>query len=279
MKQRHGVALLVRETPPPLWVGALVAVLAVALCTALLYPLKTVAPVVSLGVVYLLAVMMVSANWGLVLGVPTSLASAAAFNWFHIPPVGRFTVGDPQNWVALAAFVVAAIMASAIAQAFRDRAADALERRREADLAAEMARVLLRGEDTGRALDEAAAHLAAASMKRGMSAALRRSTSSPTAVRRRGAIVRALAVRRLVRSAAGDSMRGSMSLEERAALVRIEPRQIEDWSSLGLLDPAETGRFDHLDLLRLMTIRHYEALDYCSGQCLRDYLAAAPTAA
>jgi DNA-binding transcriptional MerR regulator len=74
-------------------------------------------------------------------------------------------------------------------------------------------------------------------------------------------------------------MRGSMSLEELAALVRIEPRQIEEWSSLGLLDPAETGRFDHLDLLRLMTIRHFEALDYRSGQCLRDYLEAAPTAA
>jgi hypothetical protein len=55
--------------------------------------------------------------------------------------------------VALAAFVVAAIMASSVGQAFRDRAADALERRREADLSAEMARVLLRGEDTARALD------------------------------------------------------------------------------------------------------------------------------
>jgi two-component system, OmpR family, sensor histidine kinase KdpD len=153
MNGRRGVALLVRETPPPLWVGVLVAVGAVALCTALLYPLKIVAPVVSLGVVYLLAVLVVSANWGLVLGVPTSLASAAAFNWFHIPPVGQWTIADPQNWVALAAFVVAAIMASSVGQAFRDRAADALERRREADLSAEMARVLLRGEDTARALD------------------------------------------------------------------------------------------------------------------------------
>jgi adenylate cyclase len=53
-----------------------------------------------------------------------------------------------------------------------------------------------------------------------------------------------------------------MSLEEFAALVRLEPAQIEEWSSLGLLDPRREGRFGDLDLLRLMAIRHYEALGY-----------------
>src|SRR5437763_14296525 len=57
-------------------------------------------------------------------------------------------------------------------------------------------------------------------------------------------------------------MRTAMSPEEFAALVRLEPAQIEDWSALGLLDPAGDGRFDDLDLLRLMAIRHYEALGY-----------------
>jgi adenylate cyclase len=57
-------------------------------------------------------------------------------------------------------------------------------------------------------------------------------------------------------------MRGSMSVEELAALVRIKAEQIREWSALGLLDPDGRGEFDDLDLLRLMTIRHYEALDY-----------------
>ena len=47
---------------------------------------------VSLGVVYLLAVLVVSVIWGAWLGVATAVLSAAAFNFFHLPPVGRFTI-------------------------------------------------------------------------------------------------------------------------------------------------------------------------------------------
>ena len=67
-------------------VGAAVAALAVAATTALIYPLAEVAPVVSLGVVYLVAVLLVSSVWGGWLGAATALASALAFNFFHIPP-------------------------------------------------------------------------------------------------------------------------------------------------------------------------------------------------
>src|ERR1700722_10341648 len=91
---------------PPVWLGLLVAAGAVALATGAIYPLKSVAPVVSLSVVYLPAVLLVSVYWGLLLGLLTSLASAAAFNFFHIPPVGQFTIADGRNWVALTAFVL-----------------------------------------------------------------------------------------------------------------------------------------------------------------------------
>jgi adenylate cyclase len=53
-----------------------------------------------------------------------------------------------------------------------------------------------------------------------------------------------------------------MSLEELAALVRLEPAQIAEWADAGLLDPERDDRFDDLDLLRLMAIRHYEPLGY-----------------
>ena len=41
-----------------------------ALITALVYALKEVVPVVSTGVVYMLAVLLVSSRWGLWFGVP-----------------------------------------------------------------------------------------------------------------------------------------------------------------------------------------------------------------
>jgi two-component system sensor histidine kinase KdpD len=151
--------LLARD-PPPGRVGALVAVVAVALCTLIIYPLKHVAPVVSLGVVYLPAVLVVSVTWGAWLGVGTAVVSAGAFNFFHLPPVGQFTIRDSSNWVALVAFLVVAALASSVAEVTRARTRDAEARRREADLAAEMARLLLRGDDLGEALPTAAARLA-----------------------------------------------------------------------------------------------------------------------
>ncbi len=138
----------------------LAALAAVALCTAIVYPLKHVAPVASLSVVYLPAVLLVSITWGAWLGFATALLSAAAFNFFHLPPVGHFTIADSRNWVALVAFVVVAGLSSSLAELTRARSRDAQERRVEADLAAEMARLLLRGNSLAEALPTAAARLA-----------------------------------------------------------------------------------------------------------------------
>jgi len=156
------LGFLLAANPPPRRVGALVALAAVALCTLIVYPLAHVAPVVSLSVVYLPAVLIVSLSWGAWLGVATAVVSAAAFNFFHLPPVGRFTIQNSSNWVALGAFLVVAVLASSVAEITRARTRDADERRREADLAAEMARLLLRGESLAEALPTAAARLAQA---------------------------------------------------------------------------------------------------------------------
>ena len=99
----------------------------------------------SLGVVYLLVVLVVATFWGAWLALATAVASALAFNFFHIPPTGRFTIANGENWVALAVFFAAAAGASWLAQSARRRALEADERRQEADLSAEMARLLLRG--------------------------------------------------------------------------------------------------------------------------------------
>ena len=44
--------------------------------------------------------------------VALSVGAMLALNFFFLPPVGTFTIADPQNWVALVAFLAAAITAS-----------------------------------------------------------------------------------------------------------------------------------------------------------------------
>ena len=98
--------------------------------------------------------------WGAGLGIATSLVSAAAFNLFHIPPTGGFTIADGENWVALVVFLVAAVVASSVAEAGRLRAEEAVQRGREAQLAAELARVLLSAPDLAATLGPAAQRIA-----------------------------------------------------------------------------------------------------------------------
>ncbi|MHB8531277.1 MAG: sensor histidine kinase [Solirubrobacteraceae bacterium] len=151
---------LLAPDPPPRRLGVLAAVASVALCTLIVYPLDHVAALASLSVVYLPAVLIVSIIWGGGLGILTALLSAAAFNFFHLPPTGQFTIRDSRNWVALITFFAVAGIASQVAEVARARTRDAQERRREADLAAEMARLLLRGNSLEETLPAAAARLA-----------------------------------------------------------------------------------------------------------------------
>jgi two-component system sensor histidine kinase KdpD len=140
--------------------GLLVAAASLVLTTLLLYPLSEIAEPVSLGVLYLLAVLLVSTFWGLRLGLATSVAAALAFNFFHIPPTGRFTIADPEDWVALLVFLVAAVVASSLSELARQRADEAEQRRREADLAAELARLLLGSPEPRSVLAPAAKRIA-----------------------------------------------------------------------------------------------------------------------
>lgn len=117
----------------------------VAAITGVNYALREITPAVSTGVVYLLAVLLVSSYWGLWLGVFTAIASTAAFNFFHLAPEGKFDISAPEQWVALLVFFVAAVVTSALANAARAREEEAERRRREADLAADMARLVLGG--------------------------------------------------------------------------------------------------------------------------------------
>ncbi|HEY5389564.1 MAG TPA: ATP-binding protein, partial [Solirubrobacteraceae bacterium] len=91
----------------------------------------------------------------------TAVLSALAFNYFHLPPVGRLTLADDRNWVALASFVVVAGASGLVADLARTRAQEADVRRREADLATELARTLLASADLDAVLATAAQRLAA----------------------------------------------------------------------------------------------------------------------
>jgi two-component system sensor histidine kinase KdpD len=92
---------------------------------------------------FLLAILAVSAVWGMAVSVFMSLAAVVAFNYFFLPPVGTLTIADPQNWVALFAFLVTSIMGSQLSSRIRSEADEAHQRRREVERLYEFSRKLL----------------------------------------------------------------------------------------------------------------------------------------
>ena len=82
---------------------------------------------------FLLAILAVSAAWGMVVAVFMSVCAMLLFNYYFLPPIGTFTIADPQNWVALAAFLTTSIVASQLSARIRREADAAHARRREVE--------------------------------------------------------------------------------------------------------------------------------------------------
>ncbi len=87
----------------------------------------------TVGFTLLVAVLVISAGWGLRYAVFLSIVSTLAYNFFFLPPIGTFTISDPQNWVALTAFLCTAIVASQLAERARREALSANQRRGEVE--------------------------------------------------------------------------------------------------------------------------------------------------
>ncbi|HLY17908.1 MAG TPA: ATP-binding protein [Bryobacteraceae bacterium] len=79
----------------------------------------------------LLAIFGISAYWGLFEATVASVLAMLGFNYYFLPPVGSLQIADTQNWVALTAFLVTAVMASQLSARAKRRTEEAVDRRRE----------------------------------------------------------------------------------------------------------------------------------------------------
>lgn len=125
------------------FVGSLAAL---AIATGLVYAVKPIAPVLSLGVLYTPAVLVVAVFFGAVYATAVAVASMLVFNFLFLPPVNTLTLADARNWTALAVYVITAVVCSNLATSARRRAAEAEQRELEAVLLADASAAVLREE-------------------------------------------------------------------------------------------------------------------------------------
>lgn len=100
----------------------------------------------TVALILLLLILVLAAEWGLRYALVISVAATACYNFFFLPPVDTFTISDPQNWLALFAFLVTALIASRLSQRARDVANDAREHQRELEVLFRLSRELLQSD-------------------------------------------------------------------------------------------------------------------------------------
>jgi two-component system, OmpR family, sensor histidine kinase KdpD len=101
----------------------------------------------------LLLVLVLAARWGLRYAVVMSVAAAALFNFYFLPPIGTFTIADTQNWVALFAFLGTSIIASQLSNRIKKEADQAKAGKRELEILFQLSRELLQTENVAELLN------------------------------------------------------------------------------------------------------------------------------
>jgi two-component system, OmpR family, sensor histidine kinase KdpD len=97
----------------------------------------------TVGFTYLVAILFIATKWGLTEALVGSFAAVTCFNYFFIPPIRTFTVADPQNWVALAAFLATSITASHLSMQAKRRTLEAMDSQREMEKLYALSRSIL----------------------------------------------------------------------------------------------------------------------------------------
>ncbi|NOT25355.1 MAG: DUF4118 domain-containing protein [Acidobacteria bacterium] len=134
-------------------------VVAIAAVTVGLRALPDVSPTTA--ALALLVVVLAAATLArLRTAIAVSIVAMLTLNFFFLPPVGNFTIADPQNWIALFAFLAVAVIASNLSAAARDREREAVARRNEVTRLFDLTRDVLLTTETAGAIEILARHVA-----------------------------------------------------------------------------------------------------------------------
>jgi two-component system, OmpR family, sensor histidine kinase KdpD len=104
---------------------AIASLAVIAALTAFGFKLLTV-NATTIGFAYLIAIVIIATAWGLAEAIAASIAAVLTLNYFFLPPIGTFTIEDPENWVALLAFLTTSVIVSQLSVRARREAIAAI---------------------------------------------------------------------------------------------------------------------------------------------------------
>lgn len=151
--RERALAFLLRPSTPPLAWGTAAGAGLIVVEILLVHLLKMLAPENAFGAVFVFGVLCISAGWGFRTAIAMSVASTAAYAYVHV-------VESSESLVpSVLVFLVLALLTNLLVGQSRVRAVESDQRRREADLLADFARILLRRTVTPEMFGEAGRRL------------------------------------------------------------------------------------------------------------------------
>ena len=101
------------------------AAVGIAAITVAFIPVRPHINTTTVAFAFLLAVLFVALFWGSKPALLASILAMLCFNFFYLPPYYTFTIADPQNWVALTAFFVTALVVGQLSARAKQREEEA----------------------------------------------------------------------------------------------------------------------------------------------------------
>jgi two-component system sensor histidine kinase KdpD len=136
-----------RLSRPAVLVFRFVAMTAAALLVVLVYRRILHVNQTTVALTFLVMVQLVAFTWGLVYSICLSIGCTLLYNYFFLPPIGSFTIAEPQNWIALLSFLASAIFISRISESERRQTVVTEARRSEMEHLYEFSNQLLMEEN------------------------------------------------------------------------------------------------------------------------------------
>ena len=113
--------------------GYIAAVVVISTATAALKAFGSHINPITVALTFLLIILFVATAWGPKPAILASVLGAACFNFFFLPPLGTFHIADPENWIALLAFLITAVTVGQLSSRAKLRADEATEARQETE--------------------------------------------------------------------------------------------------------------------------------------------------
>jgi len=114
----------------------------------------------TVGFFYLVGILVIATGWGFLEATVASIVAMLCLNFFFLPPVGTFTIADPQNWVALFAFLATSLTAGELSSRLKRQKKEAEDRQREMERLYALSRAILLTESSQPAAKQIAQQIA-----------------------------------------------------------------------------------------------------------------------